>query len=232
MTQPEKIRILVVEDEIAIQRGLCDVLAYHGWEPEGASTGDEGLRLALRNTYDLILLDVMLPEISGFEICEQVRSALPQQPILMLTARGSEEDILQGFQLGADDYVTKPFSVSELVARVQALLRRAGKLQAELERDFPFGSWKIDPSRLEAARGEETVPLSQREIDLMRLFSREVGRIVSRRTLLQEVWGFGSVEKIETRTVDMHIAKLRKKLGATGNELIETVRGAGYRFSS
>ena len=224
--------ILVVEDEESIRRGLCDVLAYQGYEPTGVPTGEEGLREARGNSYDLVLLDLMLPGLSGYDVCEGVRETLPNQPILMLTARGSEQDILEGFRRGADDYVTKPFSVSELMARVQALLRRSGKAPREEQRAFHFGAWKIDPAGQRAHCGDDDVELTAREVAILALFSRENGRIVSRRTLLQEIWGFANVERIETRTVDMQIAKLRRKLDRDGASGIETVRGAGYRYAA
>lgn len=225
-----RVAILVVEDETAIARGLCDVLAYHGWTPTCVGTGDDGLREGLCGSYDLVLLDVMLPGRSGFDVCEELRAAQPRLPILMLTARGAEEDVLRGFRAGSDDYVTKPFSVAELVARVEALLRRAGKLARDATAPFRFGGWEVDPARLEARRGSETIALTRRELDLMALLARERGRIVSRRTLLQEVWGMGAPERVETRTVDMHVAKLRKKLGPEAAGLVETVRGEGYRL--
>ena len=174
----------------------------------------------------------MLPGMSGFDVCEAVRAERPAQPILMLTARGAEADVVEGFARGADDYVTKPFSVSELLARVQSLLRRAGKLPREEQRPFDFGRWSIDPPSQRARCGEESVDLSPREIAILALFVRESGRIVSRRMLLQEVWGFANPDRIETRTVDMQIGKLRRKLGAQDAPAIETVRGSGYRFSA
>jgi DNA-binding response OmpR family regulator len=228
----DKRTILVVEDEEAIRRGLCDVLAYQGYAPNGIDTGEEGLREALSNGYDLVILDLMLPGMSGFDVCSAVRAELPAQPILILTARGSEEDILEGFSRGADDYVTKPFSVSELLARVQALLRRSGKLPRAEQQPFAFGSWKVDPAGQRAQCGERTVDLSQRELAILELFVREEGRIVSRRMLLQEIWGFANAERIETRTVDMQIGKLRRKIEQAGETPIETVRGSGYRYGA
>ncbi|HEX5067553.1 MAG TPA: response regulator transcription factor [Myxococcota bacterium] len=225
-----KLAILVVEDEESIRRGVCDVLAYHGFAPEGVERGDDGLRRALANQHALAILDVMLPGRNGFEICRELRAGLPSLPILMLTARGAEPDVLEGFRSGADDYVTKPFSVAELVARVEALLRRSGAHRAAPVAVFAFGSWQIDPAERLARRGDDEVALTPRELGLLALFAAEPGRILGRRRLLREVWGFGEPERIETRTVDMHIAKLRRKLGdaAAG---IETVRGEGYRFS-
>ncbi len=228
----DDIQILVVEDEVAIQRGLCDVLAYHGYRPTPVGTGEDGLREGLTNAYSLVLLDVMLPGLSGFDVCRELRESLPRLPILMLTARGSEEDVLRGFREGSDDYLTKPFSVSELLARIEALLRRAGKKAAAAPQPFAFGPWQVDPARLVAEREGASVELSRRELDMLALFAEERGRIVSRRALLQQVWGFDSPERIETRTVDMHIVKLRKKLGEEGRRLIETVRGEGYRLGA
>jgi len=225
-----KAAILVVEDEEAIRAGLCDILTYHGYVPTAVETGEEGLRHGLDGRYALILLDIMLPGVSGFDVCRALRAERPQQAILLLTARGAEEDVVHGFHCGADDYVTKPFSVSELMARIEALLRRTSATARAETTPFGFGAWYVDPAAFTASRGDETIALSRREIDLLALFMRERGRIVSRRTLLVEVWGMAHVERIETRTVDMHIAKLRKKIAADGRVTIETVRGEGYRF--
>jgi DNA-binding response OmpR family regulator len=226
-----KVPILVVEDEAAIRNGLCDILTFRGYAPTGVESGEEGLRCALDGRYALVLLDVMLPGVSGFDVCRSLRAERPQQAILMLTARGAEDDVVHGFRCGADDYVTKPFSVSELTVRIEALLRRAASVKREDSAPFAFGAWQVDPTTLTASRGGETIVLSRREIELLALFARERGRIVSRRMLLAEVWGMAHVEQIETRTVDMHIAKLRKKIGADGLGVIETVRGEGYRFA-
>jgi DNA-binding response OmpR family regulator len=174
------------------------------------------------------VLDLMLPGISGFDVCERLRTEHPRLPILMLTARGAEEDILRGFRVGADDYVTKPFSLAELLARVNALLRRAGE-RAEAITPFRVGALEIEPARLVARDGDDEIELTRREVELLALLAEERGRIVSRRTLLREVWRFEHADQLETRTVDMHVAKLRKKLGAA-RDLIETVRGEGYRL--
>jgi two-component system response regulator RegX3 len=228
MPSETKLPVLVVEDEAAIRKGLCDVLAFHGYAPDGVERGDEGLRVALLNQHALVLLDVMLPGMNGFDICREVRAQLPRLPILMLTARGAESDVLDGFQCGADDYVTKPFSVAELMARVDALLRRSGAaVSQEGAPAFSIGDWQIDPTALRAERDGEVTEFTRREMDLLALFARETGRIVSRRRLLQEVWGYPEPDRVETRTVDMHVAKLRKKLAGA---LFETVRGEGYRL--
>ena len=228
---PAKHRILVVEDEPAIRAGLCDVLSYRGYEVDDVETGEDGLERGLQPDIDLILLDIMLPGLSGFEVCESLRVERPNVPILMLTARGSEDDVLRGFQCGADDYVTKPFSLAQLLARVEALLRRtAGRAEEPIEA-FEVGGFAVDPERMTAVgKGGSEVELTRREIEMLALFAREPGRIVSRRVLLHEVWGMERADRIETRTVDMHIAKLRKKLGQA-RDLIETVRGEGYRLA-
>ena len=227
-----KLAILVVEDEEAICNGLCDVLAYHGHAPTGVASGEEGLQRALAGQYALVLLDVMLPGMNGFDVCRALRAQRPEQAILMLTARGAEDDVLEGFRCGADDYVTKPFSVAELMARVEALLRRAGCLVSPTLEPFEFGAWRVDPTARTAASKQGTIELTGREVALLALFARERGRIVSRRRLLVEVWGLQHVEQIHTRTVDMHIAKLRKKIaaGTRTADVIETIRGEGYRF--
>ena len=245
MEQPDTwtagLPILVVEDEEAIMRGLCDVLAFRGYAPSAAERGDLGLERALEGEPEpaLVVLDVMLPGLSGFDVCERLRAAKPWLPILMLTARGSEEDVLRGFRSGADDYLTKPFSVSELVARVEALLRRsrAGAMPEDPTQSgtsqalpFSFGEWRVDPEERVALRADQSVGLTTRDLEILACFVRERGRIVSRRLLLAEIWGYPDPERVETRSVDMHIAKLRKKLGPDDGALIETVRGEGYRF--
>jgi two-component system response regulator RegX3 len=233
MSEGSRIPILVVEDEAAIRSGLCDVLAFHGYEPTGVERGDDGLDAGLRGHHALVLLDLMLPGMSGFDVCTALRERQPELPILMLTARGSEDDVLQGFRCGADDYVTKPFSIAELLARVEALLRRSGRLEKSepASEPFPFGPWRVDPSSLSAHSADGTCELTRREIDVLVALAQQAGRIVSRRSLLAEVWGYPDPDRVETRTVDMHVAKLRKKLDPASHSLIETVRGEGYRYS-
>jgi two-component system response regulator RegX3 len=224
----QKPRVLLVEDEESIREGLRDVLLYHGYDVTAVRSGEEGLDQALRADFAVVLLDVMLPGVNGFEVCRRVRREKPVQAILMLTAKGSEEDIVEGFRSGADDYVTKPFSVRELLARVEALLRRSGALSST-DSVVTFGAWEIETANLMATRNSQQLEITPRELSLIQLLRREKGRIISRRTLLKEVWAMERVEELETRTVDMHIAKLRKKLDPDG-ELIQTVRGAGYRY--
>ncbi len=231
MSNDPTIAVLVVEDEEPIRAGLCDVLTFHGYAAEAVERGDDGLERARSGEHALLLLDLMLPGLSGFDVCEQLRAGGSQLPVLMLTARGSEEDVLRGFQCGADDYVVKPFSVAELTARVEALLRRSGALERTRNADqtFVFGGWHVDTSSLCARAESHTIDLTARDIEILALLSRERGRIVSRRVLLAEVWGYPDPERVETRSVDMHIAKLRKKLGDGATSLIETQRVAGYR---
>jgi two-component system response regulator RegX3 len=219
-------RVLIVEDEASIRRGLGDVLRYRGCEVEVAADGAEGLRRGLQETWDLIVLDIMLPEINGLLVCERLRQAGRTTPVLMLTAKGDEDDIVRGFEAGANDYVTKPFGVRELAARLDALLRRSPRAPLAT---FEAGPLRVDAEHGEARCGDECYALTQREVRILRLLSEDQGRIVSRLALLRDAWDMNNVSQLETRTVDVHIAKLRKKLGRRG-DLIETVRGQGYRF--
>ncbi len=223
--------VLVVEDDAAIRRGLCDALCYAGYEVLEAADGDAGLALALEAGIDLVLLDVMLPGISGFELLEKIRAAYPTLPIIMVTARGAEGDRVRGLRGGADDYVTKPFSATELLARVEAVLRRSPQRPSDVQR-LLAGPCVIDLHRreLEADDGSRT-PLSQREADIVRYLAANRSRAVDRRELLHHVWGLNP-QGIETRTVDMQIARLREKLDAAGGcDSIVTVRGKGYMLA-
>ncbi len=227
----KKPRLLIVEDEEPIRVGLTDLFVFHGFEVESAATGPDGLAKGLTGTFDMILLDVMLPAVDGFEVCDRIRAADPEQPVIMLTARTADDDIVQGLRLGADDYVTKPFSVTELVLRVQAVLRRSrGSLRdASLLR---LGELSIDTGDLTGRRGEETVPFTRREVEILRYLAANDGRAVSREELLNKVWGYARGCGIETRTVDIHIAKLRRKIEPDPAEPthLVTVRGVGYRL--
>ncbi len=227
-----KLRILVVEDEEAIRTGLVDVLVFHGYEVESAADGAQGLRMSLDGGYDLILLDVMLPGIDGFKICNRIRAADRDQAIIMLTARTSDEDIIQGLSLGADDYVAKPFSIAQLVLRVQAVLRRS---RAVIDADHRFtlgGELEVDALNLSGRRGDETLSFTRREIEILQYLRANSERPVPRDELLTKVWGYARGADIETRTVDIHIAKLRRKIEPDSSEpqYLVTVRGAGYRL--
>ena len=223
-----KPRILIVEDEAAIRNGLVDVFVYHGFEVDTAEHGQGGLDKALGGTFDMILLDVMLPGIDGFAICERIRMQDRQQPVIMLTAKSADEDIVQGLTLGADDYVAKPFSVTQLVLRVQAVLRRAG-IGESTEREIRLvNGLVIDSENLSAG----DVAFTRREMDLLLYLRQQADRPVPREELLARVWGYANHLEIETRTVDIHIAKLRRKIEAdpANPVAIVTVRGAGYRL--
>ena len=227
---PGKAHILVVEDDPAILNGLQDVLVFNGYAVEGVADGGEGLQKALAQVFDLIILDVMLPSMDGFTICRRVRKDKPGQAILMLTAKGAEDDVVTGFQAGADDYVCKPFSLRELLVRVEALLRRAGKLTEET--DIRHQGIHFQGKTLEAAAGKETLALTRREMDIITYLYRHQDRIVSKKELLTEVWHYADAD-IETRTVDIHMLKLRKKIARLIGEkpFLLTVRGEGYRLA-
>jgi len=227
--QPPKARVLVVEDDSAIRNGLLDVLVFNGYAADGADDGGRALEVARTGGYDLVLLDVMLPTLDGFAVCRQLRREKPLQAIIMLTAKGAEEDIVAGFKAGADDYVSKPFSLRELMVRLEALLRRSGKapgIECIHCRDLVF-----DGQSLQARRGERVQALTRREMDILAYLHRHKQRIVSRKELLSEVWHYADAQ-IETRTVDIHMLKLRKKISLLDEDgtLVETVRGEGYRW--
>ena len=229
---PRKTRLLIVEDETAIRVGLVDLFVFHGYEVEAAADGREGLRKALGGGYDLLVLDVMLPGVDGFEICNRVRAEDPEQPIVMLTAKTSDEDIVRGLTLGADDYVAKPFSVTQLVLRVQAVLRRARTVQEDLALIRLGNGFEIDTRNLIGRRGAETLAFTRREVELLKYLAANAERAVPREELLHRVWGYARGAHIETRTVDIHIAKLRRKIEPDPAEPrhLVTVRGAGYRL--
>ncbi len=229
ISMTQKARILIVEDETAIRTGLVDIFVYHGYEVDFAEHGEEGLSKALSGLFDLILLDVMLPGIDGFEICNRIRAQDRQQAVIMLTAKSSDEDIIQGLTLGADDYVSKPFSVTQLVLRVQAVLRRSG-IGDSTEREIKLPNGLLVDTENLSADGEIT--FTRREMDVLQYLYSQVERPVPREELLIKVWGYASHMDIETRTVDIHIAKLRRKieLDPSKPECIITVRGAGYRL--
>jgi len=225
----EKAKILIVEDEVAIRTGLVDIFVYHGYDVDFAGHGEEGLSKALSGVFDLVLLDVMLPGIDGFEICNRIRQQDRHQAVIMLTAKTNDEDIIQGLTLGADDYISKPFSVTQLVLRVQAVLRRT-RVGEALERELKLANGLIvDSENLSA--GEDII-FTRREMDVLRYLYSQADRPVSREELLVKVWGYANDMDIETRTVDIHIAKLRRKIETEPSkpETLITVRGAGYRL--
>ncbi|MBI5617761.1 MAG: response regulator transcription factor [Gammaproteobacteria bacterium] len=227
-----KQRLLIVEDETPIRTGLVDVFVYHGYEVESAVDGREGLAKAERGHFDLIVLDVMLPHVDGFDLCQRIRARDPGQPIIMLTAKTAEEDIVRGLALGADDYVAKPFSVAALVLRVQAVLRRARPAADEIATLKLGPDVEIDVRNLAGRRGSETLAFTRREMEVLLYLHAHAERPVPREELLHKVWGYARDLDIETRTVDIHVAKLRRKIEAEPAEPrhLVTVRGAGYRL--
>jgi two-component system response regulator RegX3 len=227
--QTPKARILVVEDDPALLGGLLDVLVYNGYEVKGVEDGGRGLDAGLNEAFDLILLDVMLPTLDGFSICKEVRKKKAGQGIIIITAKGSEDDIVTGFNAGADDYISKPFSLREVMVRVEAVLRRTGKNPGDVE--IRFRDIFFDGKNLIAEYQNQTLELTRKEIDIIAYLFRHRDRIVSKKELLTEVWQYADAN-IETRTVDIHMLKLRKKIaGLIGDTpFVNTIRGEGYRL--
>ena len=228
----QKIKILIVEDEVAIREGLIDVFVYHGYEINSSGNGKEGLQKALSGQYDLVLLDVMLPGLNGFEICNRIREHDRDQAIIMLTAKSSDEDIIEGLSLGADDYVAKPFSIAQLVLRVQAVLRRTRSV-IESNTQLKLGEHiTIDSQNFSGSRGDKLLSFTRREIEVLFYLQANSQRPVPRDELLNKVWGYSNSADLETRTVDIHIAKLRRKIeiDPSSPEFLITIRGAGYRL--
>ncbi len=224
-------RILIIEDDLAILRGLKDNLEYDKYEVLTATDGEQGYCLIQEKKPDLIILDLMLPKMSGYELCRKVREERLTTPILMLTARGEEVDRVLGLDLGADDYVTKPFSVPELLARVRAILRRMQRSKTgPLPNELRFGKVFIDFKRFEAHRADKVLNMSRKEFGILRLLAARVGEVVTRDELLDEVWGYEQYPT--TRTVDNHIALLRSKLEEDPSKPhhLLTVHGVGYKL--
>jgi DNA-binding response OmpR family regulator len=229
-----KLRILIIEDEAAIRTGLIDVFVYHGYDVDFSGHGVEGLDKALTGKFDLILLDVMLPGMNGFEVCNRIREKDRDQAIIMLTAKSNDEDIIEGLSLGADDYVAKPFSVAQLVLRVKSVLRRTRNGMVQNQMIKLGDNLSIDCQNLAGQREDEKLSFTRREIEILQYLQRHSNRPVPREELLSKVWGYANHLDIETRTVDIHIAKLRRKIEAdpVGPQFLITVRGAGYRLIS
>ncbi len=222
-------RILIIEDEPAIVMGLQDKLEASGFQVEVATDGNQGMELARRGGFDLILLDGMLPGMDGMDILKELRRAGDATKVIFLTARGQEIDRVLGLELGADDYVVKPFSLRELMARIRAHLRRSEVRSREV---WVLGSARIDFKACHVSRGDVVVSLSPTELKMLRYFSKHIGEVVSRKDFLTEVWGYERVPS--TRTVDFHILRLRQKVEAdpAKPQHILTVHGIGYRVIS
>jgi two-component system alkaline phosphatase synthesis response regulator PhoP len=223
-------RILIVDDEPHIVRGLEDNLRFEGYQTSTATDGHEALAVAAREAPDLILLDIMMPGLSGWDVCRQLRGQGIDVPIIMLTARGEETDRIRGLELGADDYITKPFSLRELLARVRAVLRRPGPRHKVEE--FAFGDTRVRPRGRQAFRGGRELTLTRKEFDLLVYLLEHRGEIVTRERLLEDVWGHERFPT--TRTVDTHILRLRRKFEHDPERptFIVTVHGQGYKFTA
>jgi len=225
-------RILVVEDDEAIRQGIVDALDFEGYDTLEAEDGTAGLHMALKVDCDLLLLDLILPGRDGFDILQEVRTTRPTLPVVILTARGAEDDRVKGLRLGADDYVVKPFSVKELLARVEAVLRRSPERPSDLSTvALPNGTADLARREVRLDNGQRD-ELSERETELLRYLAQNAGRAISRKEILSRVWRIDP-SGVETRTIDMHVARLRDKLRDSSAEpsVILTVRGKGYMFA-
>jgi len=229
-----KPRLLIIEDEPAILTGLLDLFVYHGYDVDAAQDGRLGLEKALLGNYDLIILDIMLPTLDGFTICDAIRQHSREQPLIILTAKTTDEDIITGLTLGADDYVAKPFSVRELVLRVEAVLRRSARHREEAAQLCIGAHLQIDTRNLVGTQQGHAEPIlfTRREVDILQYLTQHHERPVSREELLVEVWGYARASRFETRTVDIHMAKLRRKIEPNPKSptVLITVRGEGYRL--
>jgi len=225
----ETVKILVIEDEPNMVAGLRDNFEFEGYEVITANDGVEGLQRALHESPDLVVLDVMMPRMSGLEVCRQLRAKRASIPIIMLTARGQEVDKVVGLELGADDYVTKPFSIRELLARVKAILRRASSGPKDREQ-HSFGDIEVDLRRCRVVKSGKLLDVSSKEFELLKYFISHSGETLSRDRLLEDVWGYDNFPT--TRTVDTHLVRLRQKLEPDPEQpqYFLTVHGTGYRF--
>lgn len=225
-------RVLLIEDEAGLVLTLTDRLVAEGFTVKSATDGESGLNLALTENFDLIILDVMLPKKNGYDVCRDLRQKSINTPILMLTAKGELLDKVLGLKLGADDYLTKPFEVIELLARIEALLRRSPlNTQNNFGETFRFGDVVVDFKRAEVVKNNETIELSAMEFKLLHFLIENQGEVHSRDKLLDEVWGYDAMPS--TRTVDVHVAWLRQKLESNPKhpQFIHTVHGLGYKFT-
>lgn len=227
------IRVVIIEDETAIREGITAALRAAGYEPIEAADGETGLAAARRAGVDLVLLDLMLPKMDGMKVLTQLRQTHTTLPVIILTARGTEDDRVAGLRAGADDYIVKPFSARELIARVEAVLRRSPERPSAV-RELEYHDLSVDFDRREVRRGEDVQSLSETECAILSHLAAHRGRAISRDELLTRLWGLNP-SGVETRTIDMHVARLRSKLNAdadSGDEFIVTVRGRGYMLGS
>jgi len=222
--------ILIIEDEPHIVLGLKDALEFEGFRVVTASAGKEGVALCRQERPNAVLLDLMLPDVNGYQVCVEIRGFNAVVPIIMLTARGQESDKIRGLEAGADDYVTKPFSLEELLARIKAVLRRTDPGRS-VGQQFVFGDWQIDVAALKAVCPQRQIEISPREAQIIQFFAANPNRVIGREELYEKVW-HDQMTDLGTRTVDVHIAKLRGKIeqDPADPRIITTVRGAGYRY--
>lgn len=230
---PNGMRILIIEDEIAIAEGLVDLCEFKGFVADHVQDGIQGLDRALSGTYDLIILDLMLPGLDGFSVCNRIREKNRELPIIILSAKTSEQDIIEGLSLGADDYISKPFSVETLFARIQAVLRRSRKT-LDASDALVIGSLCVRFRDFTGSRNGEELQFTRKEIEILEYLWKSRDRAVPRHELLHEVWGYENAEAVDTRTVDIHITKLRKKIedDPARPRLLLTLRGEGYQLRS
>lgn len=223
--------ILIIEDDVSILRGLKDNLIFEGYNVLTSSDGQEGLQMAIENQINMLLLDIMLPGINGYDICRRLKEEKPELPIIMITARGTDIDKVTGLDFGADDYITKPFSIPELLARVRAVYRRTLDSTNDIVK-YSFGNVSLDFKKFQAFVNNERIQLSSREFAIMKYLIAHEGEVIHRHDLLDKVWGFDVTPS--TRTIDNYILELRKKLeeDSTNPKHIISIRGAGYKFES
>lgn len=227
MTKMKKDTVLIIEDDSTLIRGLKDNFTGRGYDVKTAMDGETGVQIATKESIDIIILDVMLPKLNGYEVCQRIREAERDMPIIMLTAKGQEEDIIRGLNLGADDYVTKPFSVMELLARVKTFLRRKPHVE-----NFYFGNFNLDLNSRKLLSGDKEISLTPKEFGLLELFVKREGYALTREIILNAVWK--SSVATTARSVDRCVTTLRKKIEPNPNKpiFIKSIRDVGYRFES
>lgn len=230
-TLPKNVKVLIIEDEMAIAEGLVDLCEFKGFSAHHVQDGISGLQQALSGQYDLVVLDLMLPGMDGFTVCNKVREKDRELPIIILSAKTSDSDIIEGLKLGADDYIPKPFSVGTLFARIEAVLRRS-RLAVENDDRLVIGQLRVNFRDYTGVRNIEELVFTRKEIEILEYLWTNRSRAVPRAELLNKVWGYENAESVDTRTVDIHITKLRKKIedDPSRPRLLVTLRGEGYQL--
>jgi DNA-binding response OmpR family regulator len=227
-------KVLVCEDDTKLRKGLVEILTQEGYQTVEAGNGADALKLFSECSPDLVCLDIMMPQMSGYDVCRKIRSTNEQVPVIFISAKSEEVDKVLGLELGADDYIQKPFGMREVIARIRAVTRRTLKRKepSQTDDDFTIGPWRVVPSELQALTGDQAIELSLREVQILRLFSRNDGKVLNRDTIFDECWGVDHYPN--SRTLEQHISKLRKKVEADPKnpQIIQTVHGVGYRYRS